>query len=81
MPHSSTPRDQVAEAKEELVQGILEEIERSYTSAGPTGPTSDLAEFFRALDETTLRSIAYRHGVFEEELETEGKDPRAPTER
>lgn len=66
-----------AATPEELVQGIVAVIERTFTTAGPTGPTADLAEFFRALDEPTLRAIAYRHGVFDglAEVDPEADDP------
>ena len=68
MTHRPKRSEVKAAAKEELVQGILEKIDRSYAPADPTGATSRLAEFFRALDDSTLREIAYRHGLFEEEL-------------
>ena len=62
-----------AAAKEELVRDLLAVLDRSFTTSGPTGPTRDIAEFFRALDGPTLRAIAYQHGVFEraDELEPE----------
>jgi len=60
-----------AEASDELIQGILAVLQRSYTSSGPTGPTYALAEFFRALEESTLRDIAYQLGVFEGDQEPE----------
>lgn len=71
MKHPSKEAQAAAAANEELVQDILAVLQRSFTTSGPTGPTRDLAEFFRALDGPTLRAIAYQHGVFEREAETE----------
>ena len=51
--------------REEMIEGIVAVLERTYTTTGPTGPSGSLAKFFRALDESTLREIAYRHGVFD----------------
>jgi hypothetical protein len=68
VPHRTAPAE---EAREDLVQAILGVLERSFTTLGPTGPTVRLAEFFRALDDVTLRAIAYRHGVYEGEAEPE----------
>lgn len=64
--------------KEELIQGILNVVERTYTTAGPTGPSGSLAEFFRALDDRTLREVAYQHGIFEggADLEPEPDEDR-----
>ena len=67
-----TKQELVAAAtKEELIQGILAVLERTYSTIGPTGPTMTLAEFFRALDDATLRAVAYQHGVFEGAAEAE----------
>ncbi|MGE0556420.1 MAG: hypothetical protein AB7R55_23590 [Gemmatimonadales bacterium] len=65
------------EVREELVRGILRVLQRSYTTTGPSGPTYALAEFFRGLDEATLRGIAYQHGVFEGEAEPDREGPDA----
>ena len=59
-------KDQAAFAtREEMIQGIVTVLERTYTTAGRAGSRGDLSKFFRALDESTLREIAYKHGVFE----------------
>ena len=64
--------------REELVTAILEVLDRTY-AAGQPGAYRELAEFFRALDDPTLRAIAYRHGVFEEEPAEEREErPGAP---
>lgn len=71
MKHPSKKAQAAAATNEELVQDILAVMERSFTTSGPTGPTHDLAEFFRTLDGPTLRAIAYQHGVFERAAEAE----------
>jgi hypothetical protein len=71
MKHPSKRTEAAAATNEELVQDILDVLQRSFTTVGPTGPTRDLAEFFRTLDGPTLRAIAYQHGVFERADEVE----------
>lgn len=71
MPRPSKKRTAAEESKEQLVGGIVGVLERTYAVGGQRGVGTRLAEFFRALDEPTLRAIAYRHGVFEGEGETE----------
>ena len=69
---SETKKELAAMAtREEMIQGIVAVLERTYTTAGPTGPSASLAKFFRALDESTLRKIAYQHGVFDSAADTE----------
>ncbi len=63
--------------REDLVTGILEVLDRTY-AAGQPGAYQELAEFFRSLDDRTLRAIAYQHGLFEEELHTEREERPAP---
>lgn len=65
--------------QDEIIAGILEVLDRTY-AAGQPGAYQELAEFFRSLDEPTLRAIAYRHGVFEEEPRMEREDrPATPS--
>lgn len=64
--------------REEIIAGILEVLDRTY-AAGQPGAYQELAEFFRALDDPTLRAVAYRHGVFEEEVRAELEErPQTP---
>jgi hypothetical protein len=63
--------------REDLVTGILEVLDRTY-AAGQPGAYQELAEFFRSLDDPTLRAIAYQHGLFEEELRAEREERPAP---
>ncbi len=73
------PRLEARAGHEAVVAGILEVLDRTY-AAGQPGAYQELAEFFRSLDEPTLRAIAYRHGVFEEEPRTEREDrPASPS--
>jgi hypothetical protein len=60
--------------KEELVQEIIAVLTRTWVDAEAPGSVQRLEEFFRKLDEATLRSIAYQQGVFEPELETEREE-------
>jgi hypothetical protein len=78
MAHRQRSARLAAEARDELIRTILAVVQRSYTTSGPSGPTYALAEFFRALDESTLRDIAYQLGVFEgdQEPEIEDRPPR-----
>jgi hypothetical protein len=59
--------------KEELVQAILNVIDRS---AERELVAEHLPEFFRGLDEPTLRAIAYQHGAFEEDPEYDRSEER-----
>jgi hypothetical protein len=74
MTRPSKKRTAAAESKEQLVAGIIGVLERTYAIGGQPGTVGRLAEFFRALDEPTLKEIAYRHGVFEGEGETEPEE-------
>jgi len=60
--------------KEEMVQAIVAVLDRTFSSSGRAEGLASVAEFFRVLDEPTLRAIAYRHGVFEEDLEPTEED-------
>ncbi len=64
--------------RDDLVSGILEVLDRTY-AAGQPGAYQELAEFFRALDDPTLRAIAYQNGLFEEELRAEREERPAPS--
>jgi hypothetical protein len=63
--------------REDLVTGILDVLDRTY-AAGQPGAYLQLAEFFRALDDPTLRAVAYQHGIFEEEPRVEREERQAP---
>ncbi len=60
--------------KEEMVQGIVAVLDRTFSSSRGADGLAGVAEFFRMLDEPTLRAIAYTHGVFEEDLEPTEED-------
>lgn len=66
--------------REEMVQGILEVLERTYVGTGEPGVAHSLERFFEALDDQTLRAIAYQHGLFEPDLEVEREDGDRPLE-
>lgn len=55
--------------KEELVQEIVSALDRTFAASERPRALSRLAEMFRGLDEATLRALAYRQGLFEEDLE------------
>lgn len=62
------------EGKEEMVQAIVGVLDRTFgTGAGPEA-LARAADFFRGLDERTLRALAYRQGVFEGDLEPTEED-------
>jgi hypothetical protein len=71
------PTMEALAGREDLVTGILEVLDRTY-AAGQPGAYQELAEFFRALDDPTLRAIAYQNGLFEEELRAEREERPAP---
>ena len=60
--------------KEELVQGIVGSLDRTFAASTRPQALSRLAEMFRGLEETTLRAIAYQQGLFEEDLEPTEED-------
>jgi hypothetical protein len=62
------------EGKEDMVQAIVGVMDRTFgTGAGPEA-LARAADFFRGLDERTLRALAYRQGVFEGDLEVEEEE-------
>lgn len=62
------------QGKEEIVQDIVSSLDRTYAASSRPRALSRMSEMFRGLDETTLRAIAYRQGVFEEDLEPSDED-------
>ncbi|MGE0352939.1 MAG: hypothetical protein AB7I33_14670 [Gemmatimonadales bacterium] len=73
--HSQTPKDLEAQAgrKEELVQALVEAVDRTYAAGSSKDALSWTTNLFRLLDEPSLRALAYRQGLFEEEVaEDEG---------
>jgi hypothetical protein len=60
--------------KEEMIQAIVAVLDRTFASTGHAEGLAGVAEFFRVLDEPTLRAIAYTHGVFEGDLEPSEED-------
>ncbi len=60
--------------REAMVQGILEVLERTYGGTREPDVVQGLEQFFEALDDATLRAIAYQHGLFEPDLEVERED-------
>lgn len=57
------------QGKEEVVQGIVASLDRTFAASARPRALTRLAEMFRGLDEATLRAIAYQQGLFEEDLE------------
>lgn len=68
IPHSAQA---ALEQKEELILAVLGVLDRTWTELERPGALRQISEFFRKLDEPTLRAIAYQHGVFEPELDVE----------
>ena len=62
------------EGKEDMVQAIVSVLDRTFIGSGQPQALARAAEFFRGLDEQTLRAIAYRQGVFEQDLEPTEED-------
>jgi hypothetical protein len=62
--------------KEAMIRAILDVLDRTWTQAESPGSLQRMEEFFRKLDEPTLRAIGYQHGVFESELEPEESEDR-----
>ena len=63
--------------KEEMIRAILDVLDRTWTQAESPGVLQALEEFFRRLDEPTLRAIGYQQGIFEPELEPEEREDRS----
>jgi hypothetical protein len=63
--------------KEEMIRAILDVLDRTWTPAESPGALQTMEEFFRRLDEPTLRAIGYQHGIFESELELEEREDRS----
>lgn len=62
--------------KEAMIRAILDVLDRTWTQAESPGSLQRMEEFFRKLDETTLRAIGYQHGVFETGLESDDAENR-----
>jgi len=62
------------QGKEELVQAIVSVLDRTFAASTRPQALRRLAEMFRGLDEPTLRAVAYRQGLFEEDLEPTDED-------
>jgi hypothetical protein len=62
------------EGKEDMVQAIVGTLDRTFGTGASAEALGRAAEFFRGLDERTLRALAYRQGVFEGDLEPEEDD-------
>ncbi len=58
-----------AAQKDELVQGLVERLERTFATLDQDEALARVARYLRALDEPTLRVMAYREGLFEPETE------------
>jgi hypothetical protein len=66
--------DPVVQGKEEIVQGIVASLDRTFAASARPRALTRLAEMFRGLDEGTLRAIAYQQVLFEEDLEPTEED-------
>ena len=62
--------------KEAMIRAILDVLDRTWTQAETPGSLQRMEEFFRKLDEPTLRAIGYQHGVFETGLEPDEAEDR-----
>ena len=63
--------------KEAMIRAILDVLDRTWTQAETAGSLQRMEEFFRKLDEPTLRAIGYQHGVCESGFETDESEERA----
>ncbi|HEX9895903.1 MAG TPA: hypothetical protein VGA78_18370 [Gemmatimonadales bacterium] len=63
--------------KEELIRAILDVLDRTWTEVEGPGALQWLEEFFRKLDEPTLRAIGYQQGAFEPDLEPDEGESRS----
>jgi hypothetical protein len=62
------------EGKEDMVQAIVSVLDRTFGTGASVAALARASEFFRGLDERTLRALAYRQGVFEGDLEPDEED-------
>jgi hypothetical protein len=62
------------EGKEDMVQAIVGVLDRTFGTGASSAALARAAEFFRGLDERTLRALAYRQGVFEGGAATEDEE-------
>jgi len=82
MTRISKSAEAAAWTKAEMVDGIVAALDRTFPTGDTPGGLAALSSFFHALDEPTLRAIAYQHGVFEEPPrdEVEVRETREPAE-
>ena len=59
-----------AEQTEELIQALVDQFDRTFTSLDHEEALKSVRRFLQCLDETTLRTMAYRQGIFEPEAGT-----------
>jgi hypothetical protein len=57
------------EGKEDVIQAIVSVLDRTFSAGSRPHALTRAADFFRGLDEETLRALAYRQGIFEGDLE------------
>lgn len=76
MTHIPKPTAAALAGKEALVEALLDTIERTFPADREGDPLRQLERFLCGLDEITLRSIAYQHGVFEGDREIEPEEGR-----
>ena len=76
MTHTPKPTAATLAAKEDLVEALLGTIERTFPADQGSDPMRRLEGFLCGLDESTLRSIAYQHGVFDGDRETDPDEER-----
>lgn len=82
MTRISKSAEAAAWTKAQMVEGIVAALDRTFPTGDIPGGLSALSSFFHALDEPTLRAIAYQHGVFEEPAreDVEVREGREPEE-
>ena len=57
----------LAEQTEEMIQAIVDEFDRTFSSMERPEALGQVKRLLQGLDESTLRALAYRQGVFEPE--------------
>jgi hypothetical protein len=70
-PHAPRSTEAALTLRAELVQALVEVVDRTFAAGVSPEALRWTADLFGQLDDNTLRALAYRQGLFEEEHQEE----------
>jgi len=76
--HLSKSAEVAGASHEELVQALVASLENSFSPEKHDHALEWAMRLLRDLDETTLRGLVYRYGLFEEPMKMEEERPESP---